>query len=45
MLASTFLSQTMSLTVIYVEGLMGRLHSLTLGELWSETLEETTTNC
>ncbi len=39
------LSQTMSQAVIYVEGLIGRLHSLTLGVLWSRTLEEATTNC
>lgn len=39
------LSQTMSQAVIYVEGLIGRLHSLTLGVLWSGTLEEATANC
>lgn len=30
---------------IYVEGLIGKLHSLALLELWSEMLEQTTTNC
>lgn len=35
----------MSQAVIYVEGLIGRLHSLTLGVLWSGTLEEATANC
>lgn len=35
----------MSQAIIYVEGLIGRLHSLTLGVLRSGTLEEVTANC